>query len=283
MRKRMLVMLAVVVAFLAIIGSVKYFQIRSAMAQQGGVSAAAGGGDDGRGEAGDVGHDHQRHRHGRRGERRDRQRRSAGRRRADLVRLRPARESRATCWCASIRNRSARSSPRRRRSSSSRGVELERDAGLVASGDRRRSRMSIRSRREYKQAEARVGEIRATIERKTIRAPFSGVLGIRQVNLGQYLAGGAPIVSLQALQPVYVHFTVPQQEVARLRPARRGARDLGRLRGNRGRQGRPRSIRVVDEATRNMRVQAVFDNRDPAAAPGHVRARRSSRAARRRR
>ena len=48
-------------------------------------------------------------------------------------------------------------------------------------------------------------------QRKTIRAPFSGVLGIRQVNLGQYLAAGQAIVSLQALNPIYVNFGVPQQ------------------------------------------------------------------------
>src|SRR5947207_10898129 len=69
---------------------------------------------------------------------------------------------------------------------------------------------------EAKQAEARVAELRATIERKIIRAPFDGVLGIREINLGQYLAGGAPIVSLQSLRPVYVNFSVPQQEMGRL-------------------------------------------------------------------
>ncbi|MCI0352819.1 MAG: efflux RND transporter periplasmic adaptor subunit, partial [Acidobacteriales bacterium] len=66
------------------------------------------------------------------------------------------------------------------------------------------------SRAEYDQAtaqqqstEARVGEIRATIERKTIRAPFSGILGIRQVNLGQYLSAGDAIVPLQSMNPIY--------------------------------------------------------------------------------
>src|SRR6202007_774581 len=59
---------------------------------------------------------------------------------------------------------------------------------------------------------ANVGEIRATIARKTIRAPFSGILGIRQVNLGQYLAAGEAIVPLQSLNPIYVNFNVPQQE-----------------------------------------------------------------------
>src|SRR5436305_12692803 len=47
---------------------------------------------------------------------------------------------------------------------------------------------------QQKSTEARVGEIQATIDRKTIRAPFSGILGIRQVNLGQYLAAGQATV-----------------------------------------------------------------------------------------
>jgi membrane fusion protein, multidrug efflux system len=83
------------------------------------------------------------------------------------------------------------------------------------------------SRAEYdtaaaalQQAEAKLSEIRATIERKTIRAPFSGVLGIRQVNLGQYLTGGAPVVPLQSLDPIYVNFAVPQQDAAQMRIGR---------------------------------------------------------------
>ena len=62
---------------------------------------------------------------------------------------------------------------------------------------------------QQKATEARVGEIRATIARKTIRAPFSGVLGLRQANLGQYLAAGEAIVPLQSLNPIYVNFGVP--------------------------------------------------------------------------
>src|SRR5258708_19838817 len=62
-----------------------------------------------------------------------------------------------------------------------------------------------------KSAEAQVGEIQATIERKTIRAPFTGVLGLRQVNLGQYLAAGQAIVPLQSFNPIYVNFALPHQ------------------------------------------------------------------------
>src|SRR5206468_7865121 len=74
-----------------------------------------------------------------------------------------------------------------------------------------------RATADYQQTQARAGEIRAAIERKTIRAPFSGVLGIRQANLGQYLAAGSPIVPLQSLNPIYVNFSVPQQVIGQVK------------------------------------------------------------------
>jgi membrane fusion protein, multidrug efflux system len=121
---------------------------------------------------------------------------------------------------------------------------------------------------QQKQTDARVGEIRATIERKTIRAPFSGVLGIRQVNRGQYLAAGDPIVPLQALQPIYVNFGVPQQDVARVRvggDVHITAEELPGLELT----GRVSAINsVVDEATRNVQVQATLPNRDGRLRPG---------------
>ena len=120
---------------------------------------------------------------------------------------------------------------------------------------------------EYKQAVAAVGEINASIARKTIRAPFSGVLGIRQVNVGQYVSGGSPIVSLQALQPVYVQFNVPQQEVGQLRAAREVRVTSDGFEGTE--VGRVTAIEtMIDEATRNVRVQAVFDNRSGKMRPG---------------
>jgi membrane fusion protein (multidrug efflux system) len=57
------------------------------------------------------------------------------------------------------------------------------------------------------------------IEEKVLRAPFSGRIGIRQVDLGQYLIPGAPIASLQALDPIYIDFNVPQQQWVRIKPA----------------------------------------------------------------
>ena len=113
---------------------------------------------------------------------------------------------------------------------------------------------------EAKQADAKVGEIRATIARKRIRAPFAGVLGIRQVNLGQYLNGGDPIVPLQALDPIYVNFSLPQQAVSQIKVgdavhvASEGIAGLEAA-------GKITAINsVVDEATRNVQVQASFAN-----------------------
>ena len=104
-------------------------------------------------------------------------------------------------------------------------IEAERDLarlnfarleGLVNEGAISRAEYD-RAAAEQKQTEAKVEEIRATIERKTIRAPFSGILGIRQVNLGQYLSAGDAVVALQSLDPIYVNFGVPQQQAAQVR------------------------------------------------------------------
>ena len=124
-----------------------------------------------------------------------------------------------------------------------------------------------RAAAEARQGEARVGEIRATIERKIIRAPFSGMLGIRKVNLGQYLAGGDPVVSLQSLRPVYVSFSVPQQAVGRLQV---GSEVSVTAQGQEALEaGRITAVdSIVDEATRNIEVQATFANRDGRLRPG---------------
>jgi membrane fusion protein (multidrug efflux system) len=121
---------------------------------------------------------------------------------------------------------------------------------------------------EHRQTEARVGEIRATIERKTIRAPFSGILGIRQVNLGQYLSGGAAVVNLQSLDPIYVQFGVPQQEVGQVRAGRNVRITTDGLPGV-AFAGRVTAIdSIVDQATRNIQVQATLANPEGRLRPG---------------
>jgi len=121
---------------------------------------------------------------------------------------------------------------------------------------------------QQKATEAQVGDIRAAIARKTIRAPFSGVLGIRQVNLGQYLAAGQAIVSLQSMNPIYVNFGVPQQEtpmVALGRGLRVTNPDLPGVAFN----GRITALdSVVSEQTRNIEVQATLVNPGGKLRPG---------------
>ena len=125
-----------------------------------------------------------------------------------------------------------------------------------------------RAEAEAKQADANAREIQARIERKTIRAPFAGVLGLRQVDLGQYLNGGDPVVPLQSMDPVYVNFSLPQQDVSQLTigavvhvSAEGVALD--------GAEGRITAMNsVVDEATRNVQIQATFRNPNGRLRPG---------------
>ncbi len=263
MKKRMFLMLAAVLAFLAAIGGFKFFQIRSAMAAQGsfapppeavttvvakvepwdttlnaigtvvavnGVTISA----DLPGLVNEIGFE-------------------PGQRVAKghvLVRL-DTKQEQAQLAAAEAQRELSR-------------LELQRTQDLLPKGVIPQSAFD-QVAAQFKQAEARVGEIRASIERKTIRAPFSGTLGIRLINLGQYLAPGAPIVSLQALQPVYVNFSIPQQEIGRVT---RGA-PVQITADSATESGRVAAVdSVIDESTRNARVQAIFENRNGKLRPG---------------
>jgi membrane fusion protein (multidrug efflux system) len=146
-------------------------------------------------------------------------------------------------------------------------LNLDRFSGLLPKGVVSRAEYD-RTVAENKQAVARVAEIQATIERKEIRAPFSGVLGIRQVNLGQYLTGGSPVVALQSMDPIYVNFAVPQQQVG---PLGIGGELRVTVEGAQGHEavGRITALdSVVDEATRNVHIQATFSNPEGRLRPG---------------
>jgi membrane fusion protein (multidrug efflux system) len=118
------------------------------------------------------------------------------------------------------------------------------------------------------QARAAVAAKQALIQKKTIRAPFDGQLGIRQVNLGQYLAEGSEIVALEALDPVFVDYKLPERDLSKLQ------------------EGQPVEVRVtaypdevftgriqaispaVDQVTRNAQVRAQLRNPDGRLRPG---------------
>lgn len=109
------------------------------------------------------------------------------------------------------------------------------------------------------QAEAAIAEIKATIGRKTIRAPFSGVLGIRQVNLGQYLNAGDPVVALQSFDPIYVNFNVPQRDLGRISQGSEVHISSEGVEGDI--IGKVNAVdSIVDQATRNVQIQALVRN-----------------------
>ncbi|HET7892683.1 MAG TPA: efflux RND transporter periplasmic adaptor subunit [Candidatus Sulfotelmatobacter sp.] len=121
---------------------------------------------------------------------------------------------------------------------------------------------------QQKTTEANVAEIRATIERKTIRAPFSGTLGIRKVNLGQYLSAGSAVVPLQSLNPIYVDFGIPQQSARQVRVGGNLHVTSEDIAGHVF-TGKVTALdSVVDETTRNIQVQATLANPEGKLRPG---------------
>lgn len=121
---------------------------------------------------------------------------------------------------------------------------------------------------QAKEAAAQVANIRASIAKKTIRAPFAGRLGIRLVNLGQYLAAGTPIVSLQSLQPVYVNLSLPQQRLGQLAIGL-SSRVISDAYPGRVFEGRITAINPdIDLATRSVTVQLTLSNEEELLRPG---------------
>jgi membrane fusion protein (multidrug efflux system) len=119
-----------------------------------------------------------------------------------------------------------------------------------------------------KQFQANADTIRTTIEKKAVRAPFAGRLGVRYVNLGQNLEVGKPIVSLQSLSPIFVDFSLPPQELA---PRKTGRRVRLTTDAYRGRQfeGTLTTINPdLDQSTRSVGLQATFQNPDELLRPG---------------
>jgi membrane fusion protein, multidrug efflux system len=121
---------------------------------------------------------------------------------------------------------------------------------------------------EFKQAAAQVDAIRATIAKKTIRAPFAGRLGLRLINLGQILNEGDIIVSLQAMDPIFINFQLPQQELVKIRKGLPVKLTSDALPGETI-EGRITAVNPqVDSATRNIRVQATVANNREHLRPG---------------
>lgn len=121
---------------------------------------------------------------------------------------------------------------------------------------------------QLNQTEAAVAEMKALVARKTIVAPFDGLVGIRHVNVGQYLQPGAPIAPIESLDPIYVEFSLPQQHfetIAVGKALRLGASGIT----GKSFAGEITAIDSrIDENTRNVMVQGTVKNPDHALRPG---------------
>jgi membrane fusion protein (multidrug efflux system) len=119
-----------------------------------------------------------------------------------------------------------------------------------------------------KAARAQVAAQQALIEEKVVRAPFAGRLGIRLVDEGQYLAAGTTVVTLQALDPIFIDFYVPQQALARLKVKQTVSASVDAYPGA-AFSGNIASVNSrVDAASRNVQVRASFANTDRRLVPG---------------
>jgi membrane fusion protein (multidrug efflux system) len=146
-------------------------------------------------------------------------------------------------------------------------INLERSRELLAKATISQSDLDSAAA-QYEQATAQADNIRSVIAKKTIRAPFGGRLGIRLVNLGQTLKAGDAIVSLQALEPIYANFQLPQQELARIGLGL-AVRVTGDAVPGTAVEGKITAINPdVDSTTRNVRVQATLENGDEQLRPG---------------
>ncbi len=113
-----------------------------------------------------------------------------------------------------------------------------------------------------KQAAAAVANLRAIIAKKTIRAPFDGRMSIRQIEVGQVLSAGTPIATLQSVTPIHADFWLPQQALADLQPGQAVQLRTDTF-PDATWKGQITAINPgVDEATRNVKVRATFQNAD---------------------
>jgi len=119
-----------------------------------------------------------------------------------------------------------------------------------------------------KNAKAQVAEQEAVVNKKTLRAPFAGHLGVRAVDIGQYISAGTAVVTLQALDPIYADFFLPQQALNQVRLEQAVTIKVDTY-PNQDFAGTITAINPkVDQATRNVQVRATLNNPDRRLLPG---------------
>jgi membrane fusion protein (multidrug efflux system) len=146
-------------------------------------------------------------------------------------------------------------------------LSLDRQRNLRSSGAVSQSDYDS-AESEFRQASATVDEANALIARKTITAPFDGLLGIRQVDLGQYLNVGIPIVPLQSTDPIYVNFALPQENLEQIADGKKLRVKANGVAGNQF-EGEITAIDSrLDDSTRNLMIQGTVRNAENRLRPG---------------
>jgi membrane fusion protein (multidrug efflux system) len=146
-------------------------------------------------------------------------------------------------------------------------TNYERDRKLNAQGHVSEARLDA-TKSTLDSLLAQVDEQKAMIARKTVVAPFPGKLGIRRVNLGEFVEAGAPMVDLQQLDPIYVDFSVPERYLESLGDGQSIAFTVSAF-PNRTFEGKVTAVSPrVDAGTRNVAMQATVENDDRALRPG---------------
>jgi membrane fusion protein (multidrug efflux system) len=140
-------------------------------------------------------------------------------------------------------------------------VEFERNERLREGGNIPQSQLD-RAVADLERAKAEVQNIEAIIDRKTIRAPFKGRVGIRRINLGQFLLTGAPIVSVQAFDRVYINFNLPQSSLGKIAEGLTIDVSSDGFPDDRF-SGKITAINpLVDPVTRSVEIQGTIENTD---------------------
>jgi membrane fusion protein, multidrug efflux system len=146
-------------------------------------------------------------------------------------------------------------------------ITLTRNEGLLAKRTVSQSDFDSATA-QFHQAQATVDQYKALIARKTLRAPFAGIVGIRQVNLGQYLNTGDPVVTLQSFDPIYVNFSLPQQNLSQITVDQVVEITLDAY-GDKVFAGKITAINsLVDQNSRNVQIQATLPNSETQLRPG---------------
>lgn len=146
-------------------------------------------------------------------------------------------------------------------------LELQRYRRLFEEGNSSESELQ-RRQSEAQQAQASLEAQKARIRQKMIRAPFNGRSGIRQVNVGQYVSVGSPVVSVQALDPIYLQFTLPTSDLAEVSEQQSVNARVDAY-GSDTFNGVVTAIEPsINESTRSFTVQATLENPEQKLRPG---------------